>query len=434
MTYCHGVIAMLYWVEHGARSRAACHVRLSLDYTSEFRLNRGGKIMTLNLAYLSQGKLFLKTGDLPAQQIESPFGQEAIDRALQRYQRREWKARGQGSPFGGSMLWGVQDGNPQAVSARITGVTSGTQEGQVTYALETEGSGGLFLYDWVESQERHLVRKEHFYVRDLNRHPELGMVVCSQRFPNGTANIGIVEGYHVRMATEGDSVDEAPAWIPGNRRQILFQSAGVARNAAGYPIGFGPFTIERLDLENATMSTLLDDPAFDYLLPHMDTEGTLYFIRRPYERPGYRRYSILQLAGDILLFPYRMLRAIFHFLNFFSLTFSRKPLTTDEGPKMEGPDERMVMLRGRMIDAEKALRESARKKEAPSLVPASWELVSRLPSGDECVLAKHVTAFDLDLQGNIIYTNGSAVYQLEADGGSKFLFKGKLIEDLVIVR
>jgi hypothetical protein len=67
-------------------------------------------------------------------------------------------------------------------------------------------------------------------------------------------------------------------------------------------------------------------------------------------------------------------------------------------------------------------------------VPASWELVSRLPSGDECVLAKHVAAFDLDFQGNIICTNGSAVYQLDADGGSRFLFKGNLIEDLVIVR
>jgi hypothetical protein len=94
----------------------------------------------------------------------------------------------------------------------------------------------------------------------------------------------------------------------------------------------------------------------------------------------------------------------------------------------------MVMLRGRMIDAEKALRESAREKESPSLVPASWELVSHLPSGDECVLAKHVAAFDLDLQGNIVYTNGSAVYPLEGDGGSRFLFKGNLIEDLVIVR
>jgi hypothetical protein len=331
------------------------------------------------------------------------------------------------------MVWGGQDINAEALSARITGVTSGVHEGEMTYALEIEGSGGLFLYNWLECQERHLIRKEHFYVRDLDRHPELSLVACSQRFPNGTANIGIVEGYHIHQVTEGDSVDEAPAWIPGGGRQILFQSAGVARNAKGLSIGLGPFSVERLNLENGTMTTLLDDPAFDHLLPHMDTEGALYFIRRPYERPGYTPYSILKLLGDIVLFPYRMLRAVFHFLNFFSLTFSRKPLTTAAGPKMEGPDERMVILRGKMIDAEKALRESARNKEAPSLVPASWELVRRLPSGQEHVLANHVSAFDLDHRGNLVYTNGSAVYRLDPNQDSILLCKGNLIEDIVIV-
>jgi len=50
------------------------------------------------------------------------------------------------------------------------------------------------------------------------------------------------------------------------------------------------------------------------------------------------------------------------------------------------------------------------------------------------VLAKSVVAFDLDSDGHVVYTNGTAVYGLEPDGAPQMLFKGKLIENLVIVK
>lgn len=388
--------------------------------------------MNLNVAYLSQGKLFFKSGDLPVQQVESLFGQEAINRTVQRYQKREWKTKGQGSPFSGNMLWGVHEGDPRALVTRITGVTRGAQEGQLLYALAIEGSGGLFLYDWHDSQEKRLFHKEHFYIRDLDRRPDSGLIVCSQFLPNGTANIGLVEGLHVRHVTEGDSLDEAPAWIPGPAKALVFQSAGIARNGAGHPVGLGPFAVHRLDLEAGTMSTLLEDPAFDFLLPHIDTAGNLYFIRRPYEAPGRAPFSLLKLLTDILLFPFRMGRAIVYFLHFFSLAFTKTPLMTASGTKVEGPDERMIVLRGKIIDTQKALREAAQKKETPSLVPDSWKLIRRSPSGDEQILAEHVVAFDLDSQRRLVYTNGSAIYRLDEVGEAQVLCKGNLIEDLII--
>jgi hypothetical protein len=317
----------------------------------------------------------------------------------------------------------------------ITGATQSTKDGKVFFVLETESAGGLFLYDWHKNQEQRLFHKEHFHARDLDFHPEHNTIVCSQYFENGTANIVIMntEGHDVHQLTEGDSVDEAPSWLPGRDRRIVFQSAGIARTQQGYFMGTGPFSIQQMNLENKRLTTVLEDPQYDFLLPHISKDGDLYFIRRPYEMPGRTSYGILQGFIDFLMFPFRLLRAIFHFLNFFSLTFSQKPLTTASGPQITGDDEQTLMLRGRMVDAAKALREAEKDQEAPSLVPNSWELVRWNPTGVETVLAKGVVAFDLAPNDTLVYTNGSAVYELNKQGKLRQLLKGNLIENVMLI-
>jgi hypothetical protein len=50
------------------------------------------------------------------------------------------------------------------------------------------------------------------------------------------------------------------------------------------------------------------------------------------------------------------------------------------------------------------------------------------------VLAQSVVAYDLDGEGGVVYTNGTAAYQLDCNGQSLLLFKAKLLEDLIVVR
>ena len=49
--------------------------------------------------------------------------------------------------------------------------------------------------------------------------------------------------------TGGDTVDSAPAWIPGEPKQLLFQSSGLARNEQGYVVAQGHASIQLLDME-----------------------------------------------------------------------------------------------------------------------------------------------------------------------------------------
>ncbi len=389
--------------------------------------------MNLKLAYLSRGQLYFKNGDLAARPIVSQFGQDIINRTLQHSQRREWKTQGATSPFSGSMLWGVSADDPKQLRVAIAGMTNALRDGELLFVLETDAVGGLFFYNWAKDEERRLFHKESLRIRDLDVHPDSKLIACARYYPTGTASLAIVRGNDLQAVTEGDAVDEAPTWIPGTSRQLVFQSAGIARNAQGYALGLGPYAIRRLDLDTGTLTTVLENPQFDYLLPHMTADGTLYVIRRPYEKLGRPAYTLDKLVSDIALFPFRLLRALFHFLNFISLTFSRKPLTTAAGPQVEGDDEKHLILRGKLIDANKALREG-QQNETPALVPPAWELVRRDPTGSEQVLAKGVVAFDLDLNGDLVYSNGIAVYRLSRDAAPELLFKGKLIEDLLILR
>ncbi|MGA1841028.1 MAG: TolB family protein [bacterium] len=212
----------------------------------------------IKFAYLSQGKLFFKDGDREVSQIESEFGNDIIKRSLEIHQRNEWKTKDQNTYFSGGILWNVKDFDPKAIRIHVSGVSRSPEKEKLFFVLQSNNIGGLFLYDLSKNNEKRLFHKENFRARDLNLHPTFKLITCSQYFQNGTANIIIMneDGRDLQAITEGDSFDEAPSWIPGNKRQIVFQSAGVARNEQGYAIGIGPFTIQKIDLENGNLITL----------------------------------------------------------------------------------------------------------------------------------------------------------------------------------
>jgi len=221
-----------------------------------------------------------------------------------------------------------------------------------------------------------------------------------------------IDGSDFREVTGGDTVDSAPAWVQGagSEPAVVFESTGIARTPQGVMLGYGPTSIQLLDLGRGTLTAVLDDASYDHLGPRVGRDGALYFIRRPYESP---QYSSGNFLVDVAMFPIRLVRALFHYLNFFSLTYSRKPLTSASGPLVEA-DIKELMVKNRKLDAEKALRDGTRIAGTPSLVPASWELVRRDQHGQEQTLARHVVAFDLDAADRVVYTNGYGVFSSTA--------------------
>jgi hypothetical protein len=391
--------------------------------------------MPLAIAYLADGKLFLKQGDDPPRLIESPFVQQMLDRVQRSSQRNNWKNSGMGWQFSAAGMMGMAGAQmPQMRRVRFSGLTRGTRSGELLYALDTDHVGGLFTYDVAESYERRLYHRNQFRAQSLSRHPSSGTLALSVRADDGTAHIAILgaDGKGLKEVTEGDCVDEAPQWTPGEKQVLVFQSAGVGRNQAGVRVALGPYAVQKLDLDSNDFVTVLEEDEHDLLLPRMTSDGSLLFIRRPYDPDG-RNLSPWKVLLDVALFPYRLIVAIVAFLNWFSHVFARKPLITSGGPPREGPDARYLMLWGKMIDAEKAIR-AGREGDGKSLVPATWQLIRRAPDGSEQSLARHVLSFDLAEDGSIIYSNGSTIYQIGADGKSSgAICTGKMIEHVSVV-
>lgn len=376
------------------------------------------------LAFLANGLLFYRAPGGDLQQLQSPFAQESQDRRERAKQRHGWK---QGTAWGISARGGMRDFDPGQAPLQATAAAF-EPSGDLLYFLRDDAVGGLFRRVAATGHELRLLLRQGLNLSDFALSPAGDTLAACSR-DGATAHIVVVQtdGNGLREVTAGDTVDSAPAWVPGVPHRMLFQSSGLARNEQGYVVALGPASIQTLDMQTGTVAPVLDDPAFDHLRPRVCPQGRLHFIRRPHEGAGYKPENLLL---DILLFPLRLLRAVFHYLNFFSLMYTRKPLTSANGPDMQA-DMKQILLQGRRIDAERALRTVRTEDGRPALVPASWQLVRRDAQGREEVLARHVSSFDISADGTVVYTNGRGVYVLEADGHEKLALTEPLVGEVV---
>ena len=380
------------------------------------------------LAFISNGKLFYQAPGQELRELQSPHVQTVTERIERSRQLHGWK---EGTAFARSFTGRDRSGTG-AVGIQATSAEFAAHD-RVLYFLKDESFGGLFEYDLTQDIEKRLLHKQFLYLEDLRLHPADGRrLLCAQHARNGAANIVVMDadGGNYRELTGGDTVDTAPAWVPGQADLVLFQSSGLARNQAGYVMANGPASIQMADTAAGSLTVVLEDPRLDFLQPRVGADGALYFIRRPYETP---RYGAENVVVDALMFPFRLARALFHYLNFFSLMYTRKPLITASGPALQG-DLKEILVKGKRLDAEAALRNGFRLNGVPSLVPASWQLVRRSPQGEEHVLASHVASFDIATDGSILFSNGYGVFALDGGGQPEVLLRDKLIADVIAGR
>lgn len=390
--------------------------------------------MSDSYAYLSQGQLYLKLGNDPVRPIDSKFGESVRERAAQINNRNSWKTQGTGAKFmSGGLLWGRQPGDPSDIRIDITGISRGCNPGELFYSLSTDDIGGVFLLRDRASDELRLLHTADFRVRRLAAGPGQNSLACVVHRKGGASSIAVMrsDGTDMRDITQGDTIDDAPHWVPGSAREIVFQSSAIGRNRAGFAVTQAPFAIHRLDLEAGTVATLAEDPKFDLLTPQLSPDGCLYYIRRPYRDPN-QPPTMWRAALDLVLLPFRLLFAVFQFLNFFTMRYTGNTLTTTGNSRQKHADIRKMMIWGNMIDADKAADRA--DDGTPALVPKSWQLIRRRKdSNTEEVVANGVLSYDLYSDGTVLYSNGSGIYRLDPKGIIKRLTKDSLIEQVVAV-
>ncbi len=363
--------------------------------------------------------------------VESKFAETLRDRSLKAQQRHAWKSNGQqGSFLSGPALWGGRAVGSGAVPISVTSICRGMTAGQLLYSLESDSSCCVLALEEFCNEERRIWNDHRKTVTRLNANPA-GDIVASVEHQHGTANIGVKiaeEGSGFSEVTEGDSLDTAPRWVVGRKDEIVFQSAGVGRNQHGHISALAPFAIQHVNIGNGEMNVLAEDRAYDFLTPAMLEDGTLYFIRRPYQVVA--KVSLFSVIKDIVLFPFRLLYSVFQFLNFFSLLFTGKKLNRAGNVPQKEMDIKQMMIWGKLVQMQKNQRPD---EEAPDLVPKNWELVRRSAAGNAEVLARGVLDFDITPTGDIVYTNGSALFLLNQKGLSEKIYSDKMISQVAFV-
>ncbi|HUL55544.1 MAG TPA: hypothetical protein VLT60_01010 [Usitatibacter sp.] len=348
--------------------------------------------------------------------MESPFASDAVARAEKDRRLEGWKTAPRDDYKGiipSNMLWGGRKGAGDSPPPRFRHAVRGRDADSLYYMIDLHGSSGLFHYRISERKETRLFHHAQFRSHGMAFDPDREVLVISSENRDGTAYLAVYdkEGNSKGTITGGDAMDTAPSCSMRDKGVVWFQSAGIARDRqSGHAVALGPSVVNRLSYSEGKLDTVLEDRAFDFLAPREDGRGVLYYIRRPYERSGVEAAG--SIAKDAFMFPYRMLKAIFGYLNFFSTIYGREPLRSAGGPAHD-PLERdlgALWLHGRMIQAANVSREESR-----GLVPASWQLRRRDRTGEDALVAEHVVSFDLCEDGSLFYSNGFEVFHILRD-------------------
>jgi len=379
----------------------------------------------MNFAYTTNGKLFIARDGKAPWEIDSEFVSQVTRRHQQSVDRHHWKSSG----GDGAMSYNLWNRTQQGLESSLVKVQSACESPNgesIYYSLRSESVGGLFRYDFEEGYEQRIFHKEDLDIDDLEHHPKRGELLCSIGDGVGR-NIALVGNcrYNLRFLTEGDSHDRAPSWVPGEEDSLVYQSAGIGRNQSGLPVGVANSTIEKLNLKTGHQETVLEDERYDFLSPKADAEGNLYCIRRPYCSAG-QPVGWGKALGDFLMIPFRLLKALFGFLNMMTQVFGKQNLTNATTGSKQVVDLREVYIKERMLDISKLDSNG----EDASVIPADWELVRLSPDGNLKVLGNRIGDFGYCGSGAIVHTNGFSIFK-QADGKTELLYRSKEIVESV---
>ena len=390
--------------------------------------------MSCNFAYLAGGKLHLKLGDHPVRTLESQFGRDVQERILKSQKRNAWKDK---NPMAGmipaAFLQQMEAMGEAKLPVAIRSV-SPSGPGHLLYTLAVGEVTGVFTLDASLEKEQRLFHNSDFAVQHLHVHPQHNEFACAVVHKDGSANLAVmpIDGARPQEITGGDSMDLAPQWSPGSSKALVFQSAGIARNPEGFVLEQSPFTIEKLEFQSGEMTTLADHPKFDLLAPKMAADGSLYYIRRPYQTRQHR-VSFLTFLQDIILIPFRLVQAIYEWLNFFTRSHTGKPLLKSGQPQVQAKQD--LLIWGNVIDTEAEAEKNRHfgDEDSPALVPRSWQLICQRPDGEVQVIGDGVISYDIRTDGGVVYTNGSAIYATHPGSVPKRLLRDRPIEQVVFV-
>ncbi len=336
--------------------------------------------------------------------------------------RDEWKTTGKGAHF-----MNVEEKYYDTESRFLRSL--GTDGERLIYTTYIDGVGGIYLKDPESGDETYIAAN---LSADPGRISVNGGKYCIDAGEGAfERHIAMLDPHNggVDQITEGFTNESCPFISRRDPSKIYYAAIGYAQNNAGYVQEKSASSICVYDSVSGSLEDVISDPGYDHIKPSDTADGDLYYIRRRYQ-PMRRKSNI---GKDILMFPVRIIKAIGGFLSIFSMIYGGEPLRTGGGnpAKSRNKDEREWFVEGNLINARRISEAQENGDEA--LIPSEWVLIRRSPDGTETVAAKSVMDYNLLSDGTIIYSDGSSVRRLNADGSSVKICRLKLANCITVI-
>ena len=382
----------------------------------------------MKITYTSENKIYRIDG---GNKSEIPCGRiDKYKETLESIRRRtEWKTTGTGAMFTGAAR--ESTGEP-VISARITGLCE--NKGELIYGVKLDESSSLYhrSFDRSDMNEGLILSGNDLCFGEFDCLD--GKMAVSLGTNPSELHIAVMEppASAYEELTDGDSSEENPYWSRCHQNRIYFSSAGNGRNEYGAVAAVSPKSGCYIDVDRGTMEEFLSDPKVDFLRIKDDRYGNIFYIRQPYggerEKEGFK-------FTDILLFPYRLLKGFFGWLNFVCTIWGGESLKSGSNglpgsAKAKQRSERDIIIDGNIIKAEKLAKEEDGKDNAP-LMPVSRVLVRREADGSETVVRKGVLDYALCGDGKIVISDGRRLILLDGDN-EQVIAKARLAVNLVL--
>lgn len=383
-----------------------------------------------SLFYLSNQNLYLLDGN---KSITVPC--QAIDQykknLVEIQQRKEWKTKGTGAQFTGNFS---QDDQVDLNHIFPTDVVLTSDHKMIYTACLQEGTSiNIKSLNDLQETEGLILRKNDFVVQDMaydEAKKRLALSVNSNGYERHICILPL-DANRTQYLTEGDCQDSNPCFDPQDTMQLYYDSCGLAYGE--HRIAYSPKEIYHLDMGTGELQTVASDPKFDFFKPKMDSLGNLYFIKRPYSRDG-SHHSPVTTIKDIIFAPFKIIRAIVGWLDFFTQRYTGESLKTTSGnnpAKSQQKSEEELFVEGNLIKAQQNLDRNQKSGEKyPGMIPKSWELVKISPTGEMTTLKRGVMSFALK-DDTIFYSNGKYLIELDADQNEHLRIEAKLISKII---
>ena len=366
--------------------------------------------------YLSQGKIYaFRQGseiNLPSEAVE-----KYRRNIMEIYKRKEWKASGTGAAF---MQTQARQISETEITAQVE-TLFWVDEETLIYGASLEDSCGIYIKDprTPESPDRFILRRTDMRIFHLDYEGSQGLLALSVSDGPTERHLALCESEKgdFRLITEGESIDIMPTFSRYDSQTIYFSSAGIFFDPRKREFHCSAYVINRLDMRSGEISEVAADAAYDYLHPRQAADQSIYCIRRPKAAKKSGAFSPL----DIILVPFRLLKALFAWLNFFSQRYTGESLSKRTGginpARQQQKTAEEIFIEDNLINAAQTLKQNTKAGDKyPGLIPKTWELMRLSENGGWESVRKGVLDYTFDDAGNILYSNGKFIIKIDPDG------------------